>query len=211
VVSLSSLSSEDLVKACVGLDNEAAWAEFIRRFQPLVARVVSRMTRRNWAQAPPHLLDDLIQDIYLKLCADDYRLLRRFESRQPDSIFGFLKVVAASVVLDYFKGEMAQKRDLYQTGALSEQMVPDPPNPAGDGCLSMEDRIALRQINDIVGTLYTGHILMRNRAIFWFHYRDGMTAEAIAFIPWIKLNTKGVESLLRRMKNLVQAQIGSGS
>jgi RNA polymerase sigma factor (sigma-70 family) len=211
VVSPSSLSADNLVQACVAPDSEAAWAEFIRRFQPLIAKVVSRMTRRRWAQAPPHFLDDLVQEIYLKLCADDYRLLRRFEPRHPNSIFGFLKVVSASVVLDYFKGEGAQKRDLYQTSALSEQLVSDQRNGSDNGGLSMDDKIALRQIDDIVCTLYTGDILIRNRAIFWFHYRDGMTAQAIASIPWLKLNTKGVESILRRMKNLIQAQIGSGS
>lgn len=211
MVSTSSLSVESLVKACVAPNNEAAWAEFIRRFQPLIAKVVSRMTRRHWAQDPPNFLDDLVQEIYLKLCADDYRLLRRFQPRHPDSIFGFLKVVSASVVLDYFKAERAQKRDLNQTSALSEQLVSDPPNRSPSGSLSMDDKIALRQIDDIVCTLYTGDILIRNRAIFWFHYRDGMTAQAIASIPSIKLNTKGVESILRRMKNLIQVQIGSGS
>lgn len=211
MVSLSSYSAESLVQACVATNNEAAWAEFIRRFQPLVARVVARVTRRHWAQAPPHFLDDLIQEIYLKLCADDYRLLRRFESRHPDSIFGFLKVVSANVVLDYFKGERAQKRGLDQTSALSQQLVSNRPNHSHNGSLSMDDKITLRQIDDIVRTLYTGDILIRNRAIFWFHYRDGMTAQAIASIHWIKLNTKGVESVLQRMKNLIQAQIGSGS
>lgn len=211
MANLSSFSAEGLVKACVAPNNEAAWVEFMRRFQPLVAKVVSRMARRRWAQAPPHFVDDLIQEIYLKLCADDYRLLRRFESRHPDSIFGFLKVVAARVVLDYFKGEGAQKRDLYQTGVLSEHLTSALPNHIRHGSLSMDDTITLRQIDDIVCGLYTGDILTRNRAIFWFHYRDGMTAQAIASIPWINLNTKGVESLLRRMKNLVQEQIGSGS
>jgi len=46
VTSYSALPSEDLVKACVGSSNEAAWVEFIRRFQPLIAKVVGRTARR---------------------------------------------------------------------------------------------------------------------------------------------------------------------
>jgi RNA polymerase sigma-70 factor, ECF subfamily len=207
VASCSSLSSERLVKACVGPDSEAAWAEFIRRFQPLIARVSMRMARRHWPLTPPHLLDDLIQETYLKLCADDCRLLRQFESRDPDSIFRFLKVVAARVVLDHFKAEMADKRDASQTDPLSEQ---GPPDRTARGCghgLSMEDQIALRQIDDIIRVSYKGDILVRNRAIFWLHHQHGMTAQAIASIPWINLNTKGVETLLRRMNQMIKSHI----
>ena len=207
MASYSILSSEDLVKACVGSDNEAAWAEFIRRFQPVIAKVVGRTARRHWPQAPKHLVDDLVQETYLKLCADDCRLLRQFQSRQRDSIYGFLKVVAASVVLDHFKSERAQKRDTNQTEAISEHTPLDRPSPGSGTRLSIEDEIALRQIDDIVGKLYTGKILVRNRAIFWLHHRDGMTAQAIGSIPWIELNTKGVETVLRRMTHMIQSHI----
>ena len=206
--SYSALSSEDLVKACVGSDdNEDAWAEFIRRFQPLVAKVVGRTARRQYPHTPPHQVDDLVQETYLKLCADDCRLLRQFQSRHRDSIYGFLKVVVVSVVLDHFKSERAQKRDTAHTEALSEQALPDRPAAGNGSRLSMEDQVALRQIDDIVGKLYTGRILVRNRAIFWLHHRDGMTAQAIASITWIELNTKGVETLLRRMTHMIQSHI----
>ncbi len=204
----SVLSSEDLIKACVGSKDDAAWAEFIRRFQPLIAKVVGRTARRYSPHAAQHLVDDLVQETYLKVCADDCRLLRHFQSRQRDSIYGFLKVVAASVVLDHFKSERAQKRDTSQTETLSEHTSLDHPSIGSGSRLSIDDEITLRQIDDIVGTLYTGKILVRNRAIFWLHHRDGMTAQAIASIPWIGLNTKGVETVLRRMTHLIQSHIG---
>ena len=204
-----SARSEDLVKECVGSNNEAAWAEFIRRFQPLIAKVVGRTARRHWPQTPSHLLDDLVQETYLKLCADECRQLRQFQSRHQDSIYGFLKVVAASVVLDHFKSELARKRDASQTEALSEQTPLDRPATVSGSRLSLDDLVTLRQIDEIVGKLYVGKILVRNRAIFWFHYRDGMTAQAIASIPWIGLNTKGVETVLRRMTQMIQSHIGA--
>ena len=73
----------------------------------------------------------------------------------------------------------------------------------------MDDQVALGQIDDIVGKHYVGQILVRNRAIFWFHHREGMTAQAIASIPWIGLNTKGVETALRRMTQMIQSHIGA--
>lgn len=204
-----SARSEDLIKECVSSNNEAAWAEFIRRFRPLIAKVVTRTARRYWPQTPSHLLDDLVQETYLRLCADECRQLRQFHSRHQDSIYGFLKVVAASVVLDHFKSELARKRDASQTEALSEQTPLARPATVGGGRLSMDDLVALRQIDEIVGKLYVGEILVRNRAIFWLHHRDGMTAQSIASITWIGLNTKGVETALRRMSQMIQSHIGA--
>jgi RNA polymerase sigma-70 factor (ECF subfamily) len=204
-----SARSEDLVKECVGFNNEAAWAEFIRRFQPLIAKVVGRTSRRYWAQTPSHLLDDLIQETYLKLCSDECRQLRQFQSRHQDSIYGFLKVVAANVVLDHFKSELARKRDASQTETLSDQTPLNRPSGVNGSRLTMDDMVALREIDEIVGKLYIGQILVRNRAIFWLHNRDGMTAQAIASIPWIGLNTKGVETALRRMTQMIQSHIGA--
>lgn len=204
-----SALSEDLVKACLGSNSEAAWAEFIRRFHPLIAKVVGRTAQRYWPQVPRHLVDDLVQETYLKLCADECRLLRQFQPQHRDSIYGFLKVAAASVALDHFKSERAWKRDINQTEVLSEQASLDRPATGSGSLLEMEEQVALRQIDEIVGTFFNGEVLVRNRAIFWLNHRDGMTAQAIASIPGIGLNTKGVESILRRMTHMIQSHIGT--
>jgi RNA polymerase sigma-70 factor (ECF subfamily) len=205
VTSLSALSSDGLVKACVGTDSAAAWAEFIRRFQPLIAKVVGRTARRHWPQTAPHILDDLVQETYLRLCENQCRLLREFHSRHQDAFYGFLKVVAASVVLDYFKSERAQKRDASQTDSLTDQNSLGVPPVTSE--LSTENIVALHEIDAVLGKLYKGETLIRNRAMFWLHHREGMTAQAIASIPWIRLNTKGVETALRRMTLLIQSHV----
>jgi DNA-directed RNA polymerase specialized sigma24 family protein len=76
--------------------------EFIRRFQLVIAAAVLR-TARQWGEPSRAQLDDLTQNTYLKLCENDSRLLRSFQPRHEDSIYGFLKVVAANVVHDHFK------------------------------------------------------------------------------------------------------------
>jgi RNA polymerase sigma-70 factor (ECF subfamily) len=85
------------------------WAEFIRRFHPLISTVALR-TARQWGEPLPGLLDDLVQEAYLKLCADDCRLLKNFRSQYPCAIFSFLKVVTANVVHDHSKASRAAKR-----------------------------------------------------------------------------------------------------
>jgi len=200
----SSLSSEELIKACAGMQNPVAWGEFIRRFHPLISKVVLR-TARRWSDPTPQLLDDLIQETYLKLCDDDSRLLRSFESHHTDAIFGFLKTVAANVVRDHFKAAGAEKRGAEKTDPLlDDQRVKVQPRDHQD---HLQRGILLRQIDEIVQRVASGESQERNRAIFWLHYRHGLSASAIATIPGFGLSTKGVETALRRMTLLVRSHI----
>ena len=97
----------------------------------MIAAAVLR-TARRWGEPSPCQLDDLIQETYLKLCEDDSRLLRSFQPRREDSIYGFLKMVAANVVHDHFKSAMAAKRGAGQTEAISEPAHADPRTPDPD-------------------------------------------------------------------------------
>lgn len=208
VASYSSYSSEDLVKACVSSNNEAAWIEFVRRFRPVIAKVVLRTTRR-WTQPHSHLLDDLIQETFVRLCADHCAVLRRFQPVHPDSIFGYLKSVAASVVCDHFKFERARKRDVTQTDAISGNVSRELRSSGRSNLNTLENRVILQEIDEAIHRLFRGENFVRNRTIFWLHNREGMTASAIASIPSIGLNTKGVESTLRRMTDVIQSHIDS--
>src|SRR6185369_18060677 len=100
-LSFAQLSPEALIQACIKSD-AAAWEEFMRRYHRLIAGVVFRTTQK-WRESFPPAMDDLIQEIYLKLCADQYRLLRAYDPKHPDAIYGYLKIIAANVVNDRFK------------------------------------------------------------------------------------------------------------
>jgi len=75
-------SSEDLLSECLDSRNETAWTEFMRRFHPLIASVVVRISR-HWDECTPQAIDDLIQEVYLKLCASG---LRSFALAQVHSL-----------------------------------------------------------------------------------------------------------------------------
>ncbi len=203
----SSLSSEDLVSVCAGSRDSAAWQEFIRRFQPLIATVVLRMARR-WGDPPGQLVDDLVQETYLKLCADDSRLLRSFQAHHADAIYGFLKVVAANVVHDHFKAALAGKRGAGRVDVLeSEEARPSTALSSVSGAAEMERRILLQQVDDLLTRVATGDEKERNRAIFWLYYRNGLSASDIASLPSIGLSTKGVESTILRMTRMIRSHL----
>jgi RNA polymerase sigma-70 factor (ECF subfamily) len=196
-----------LVTACLATNEESLWAEFVRRFRPLISMVALR-TARTWGQAVPSLLDDLVQETYLKLCVDDCRILRNFRPQHPGAIFGFLKVVTANVVHDHFKASRAAKRG---AGSILENLDEHKRNEnyvANNTSHSnpsiAEQTIFFEEIDRYIIRGVAAPELLRSRRIFWLYYRCGLSARAIAALPNIELTTKGVESTILRLNRLVR-------
>ena len=201
-------SSTELVRACAGSKDERAWAEFIRRFHVVIAATVLR-TARHYCEPPCSQLDDLIQDTYLKLCANNSRLLRSFQPRREDSIYGFLQAVAANIVHDHFKSAMAAKRGAGQTEAITEPIQIDSKMTHADSFDVVSRRIQLEQVDKVLRQVTAGKEQERKRTIFWLRHRQGLTAREIAAISSIGLTTEGVESVLMRLAALIRGHMSS--
>ncbi len=206
----SELSSIQLVRECAGSRNADTWAEFIRRFQPVIAAAVLR-TARLFGEPPRQLLDDLVQDTYLKLCENDSRLLRSFQPRGEDSIFGYLKVVAANVAHDHFKSALAGKRGASQTESIGEPVQIDPKTQGTDTADIIHRNLQLEQIDKILRQVTDGKDQERKCTIFWLRHRQGLTASEIAALPSIGLSTEGVESVLLRLSVMIRGYIRKGT
>ena len=205
----STISAEELVLTCFRSGNELAWTEFVRRFQPLIARVVLRVARQ-WGEASPQLIDDLIQETYLKLCADRLQLLQTFRSTHEDAIYGYIKVFTANLVHDHFKGMRSKKRGR-RTATVSidgEDLGPLPQVSTSATAL-LERGILIREIDACLREVASGPDSIRDRKIFWLYYRTGLTASAIAAFPTIGLSTKGVESTLLRLTRQIRVRLVS--
>jgi RNA polymerase sigma-70 factor (ECF subfamily) len=204
----SARSCEDLICACLKGGDEAAWREFVRRFRPVIAATIIR-TARRYGETQPELIDELVQDTYVKICADRCRILREFRAETEDSIFGFLKTVAFSVAHDHFRGGMAAKRgaggretslDAYLESTIAGR----------EGLPQVEREVLLAQVDDCLAVVGETSVSGRDRQIFWLYYRHGMTSRAIAAIPQIALTQKGVESVIQRLTNLVRQRLAEG-
>jgi RNA polymerase sigma-70 factor, ECF subfamily len=206
-VNHAELSPVELVLACLRTDEESAWTEFVRRFQPLIAGVVTRLARR-WGEPSPEVVDDLVQETYLKLCADRGVLLRNFHPKHPDAIFGYLKVLTANLVHDHFKALNSQKRGKNITSALVEDYELNRNlEPSTSEAKSIERAVLIAQIDASLRAHEVGPNTERDRQIFWLYYRVGLSASAIAAIPGIGLTTKGVESTLLRLTKYVKQKL----
>lgn len=201
----SSISIEELLRLCSAGGNSGAWEEFVRRFHRLIATVVLRMCVRHGTY-DNETVDDLIQETYLKLCADDARLLRGFTAQHPGAFLGYVKVIAANVARDHFRSTLAQKRGLpqiVQTTDVSNHSI-----ERGRGSTSdIERQTLIDEIQRSLDSCAEGPHRERNRTIFWLYYRVGLSASAIATLPDIRLTTKGVESILLRLTNQLRSKL----
>lgn len=205
--SYSSIPPEELVSACANSGDSAAWEEFVRRFQKVIATVALR-TAREWGNTSAHLIDDLVQETYFKLCADNCCILRNFQARHSGAIFGYLKVITANVVHDHFKALNSRKRGENLTSVLGEDCEVGEISGFGPSEVELMERaILIEEIDTSLRTFEVGPNAERDRRIFWLYYRAGLPASAIASISGIGLTTKGVESTLLRLTQHVKQKL----
>ncbi|HZT35811.1 MAG TPA: sigma-70 family RNA polymerase sigma factor [Nitrososphaera sp.] len=186
----ADLTVEQLIHECATGDNETIWKEFTRRFESFIASVVSRAATR-WMRVSPDLVDDLVQETYLKLCAEEYWHLRHFSSHNDCAIYSFLKTVACNATTDYFRSRWAVKRGgmFFQAEDLDTIQHKGQDARLETWVLVQEMEILIDQITDSE----------QEKMIFRLRYKEGYTTRAIAETDGVLLTQKGVESCLRRI------------
>jgi RNA polymerase sigma-70 factor (ECF subfamily) len=202
---LEKLSAQELVQLCLSSQDEAPWFEFVQRFRPLIFGVVSKSLRR-WVPPDRAVIDDLIQDTFLKLCANNFRALREFEYEHENSLFGFLKKVASNVVQDHIRSAYSQKRGSGREEEDIEKVSTTTSYSASFADEAHRD-ILIGEIKQCLDQHVDDSQFPRDSAIFWLYYKQGLTAKAISQIPAIGLTVKGVESTLLRLTRLVRAKL----
>jgi RNA polymerase sigma-70 factor (ECF subfamily) len=200
-VNYSAIPSEELIDICLRRNDESAWVEFVRRFQPLIASVAFRVSRQ-WGETSSSVIDDLVQETYLKLCSG---ALEGFKSDHPDAIYGFIKTITANLAHDRLKATHSRKRGgFFQT--VSVESV-DSTSSIPFGPEYIERNLLIQQVDACLSTAVSGPTANRDRRIFWLYYRAGLSASAIAALPTISLSTKGVESIILRLSRVVKYQL----
>ena len=175
-----------------------AFAEFWSRVRPVIrGRCASILQRQN----SDELLDDFEQEAYLKLSANDYKVLRQFKWPDEGSIFKYMKVVAASVVIDWCR----KNRRMIFLDPEDLELVTD---HSFSGHRTAELEMLRQQIDKILRTCVSGENVERDMAIFWLYYRQGLRAREIANLPSIKLPVHTVENILQDLARRVRKKLG---
>jgi RNA polymerase sigma-70 factor, ECF subfamily len=190
---LAALAKE--FRAWADHSDEAAWERFTASASHLI-RASVRKSARSWSRLHPELVEDFVQETYLRLCLNDRSAIRSMHGRSDLEIAAYLRVVAHNVVQDYFRARMAAKRG----GGLAEVEL-DGLEPDANSAGRIEHRLLMAKVRQCLGNATNSK---RDHAIFWLYFRDGLSAKAIAEIAIIGLSSKGVESAILRLVKAVR-------
>ncbi|HEY4678560.1 MAG TPA: sigma-70 family RNA polymerase sigma factor [Candidatus Angelobacter sp.] len=166
----------------------------------MIASVIINTVRR-WKQPAPSLVDDLIQDTYVKLFANDKKALRTIKNEYENTIFGYLKVVASNVARDHFRQPINKVDEV----EVSDAVLP----PGSDERERREFLDKKEQIQRILAKLSSSETYKRDVAIFWFFYEQGYTAKEISLLPNVGLTVKGVEAVILRLSRYLRVELGN--
>jgi len=192
------LSDRELVELCLRDSNEDAWREFIRRFQPLMAGVVSK-TLRRWTMPNRSLVDDLVQSGLRKLLEGNCRAIRKFKWQHENSFRGFLKVVASNIVQDHIR-----KHPPSRVTEPLEEVGPDVVKiEAASHSVEMEALVE-KLVACLQKLLSAEENLRRDLGMFLLYYRYGLTAKEISGL--YPLSIKAVENTLLRLVRIARTR-----
>ena len=201
------LTVNELAMACAHSADAREWQEFVCRCVPLASLVALRVSRMWMSDPSRAMVDDIVQEVLLKLCEQERRILRDFEPRGEDSFFGLLRIVTASVANDYFRRIYSTKRG---GKVVVMPLIDEQAQMGQDGARPMAKMHQSALLAELDEKLRSApkEIGERDRALFWLYYLQGYTAEEIARIPGVGLSAKGVESALRRVTVWLRDEVG---
>lgn len=127
--------------------DEDAWSEFVARFSPAIFGAVINTLRKAGFGGDDGV--DIAQDVYVRLCKNDFHLLRQFDSRRA-SLRTWLGVVASSTAIDHLRRNKRQSvplesvpEEIYRVEPVTPEQVKIPP-----GLLSERQALVLRLLYD---------------------------------------------------------------
>jgi len=97
---LENPTGADIGRVVAG--NKAAWDDFVEKFSGLLHAVVLRTMKARVPVLNREDARDAVQDVFLKLVKDDFRLLKTFDPSRA-SLPTWLTVVARSTAVDFLK------------------------------------------------------------------------------------------------------------
>jgi RNA polymerase sigma factor (sigma-70 family) len=147
------------IQACVSGDKRA-WDHFVRRTSSIIYAAVYRACGSKPGARDD--VDDRVQDVYIRLIRNDYRLLRTYDASRA-SLSTWLTLVSRSVVYEHF-----QKRSLNTVAIESAHDLASPQASSESHGVAKLPAAALEGLTD------------RQRLVLRMLFDEGMSVEEAA-------------------------------
>jgi len=194
--------------------DEAAWTEFVRRYDQSIRMNVSKTYRLRASQEserrpqfPDDLVEDLVQAVYMRLVQEGNRALKHFEGSRENSIYNYLGIIAMNVVRDHFREAKAIKRPKV-TFSLDELLEVAGEGGALKNAISTIDgrvhsgsrnEIGIEEIEAALKKSVSHKHSDRDILIFKLRYYEGLTLEEIRKALGLEISAIGIGSILNRI------------
>jgi len=160
-----------------------------------VVRAVSGSTEFRIGDA-----EEIVQEVYLKLCWAGGKALRAFVPQRDGSDFSYLAVIARNVAITWLRKQKSGAGQPHAPLAV----IKDPEDERA--AAQMDLRLRLKDVEAVLQRVASA----RERQIFWLYYRVGLTALNISRYRCFGLEESGVESLLARLVVKIRRELDPG-
>jgi len=120
---VNHLADRDLVNGCVSGDKKALeW--FVRRFSDPVYRTVQYTLKTKNASYTRPDLEDLHNNVFLRLFEDRCKKLRQYKGKNGCSLHSWLRIVTVRIVIDHLRKEASSPLGWWKADLPFETFAP---------------------------------------------------------------------------------------
>jgi RNA polymerase sigma factor (sigma-70 family) len=200
-------SSADLLRECgQKLTDPALWQQFEDRFHRTIMTYVLRVMRNRFRDENLGDARDLVQEVYLRLIANNGRWLRSFKGQTDFSVKAFLSRVTVSVVCDFYRSKRAEKRRSAEIISIEDARRQQ---EAGESVeINIPAVLSAIDVERLVDEEPDRRHAARNVLIFKLHVVDGLTIKEIAQFPSFGLKEKAIAVIIQNLKTSLKKRMG---
>ena len=222
-LNLSEISHRDLLELLAkDSNNQAAIKEFIARYDRFIRGVIFKTLNQKDHGVryinTPRGLEDLVNDVYIRLLRNDCRALTQFNGQYDNSIFSYLRSISANIARNHIR-DSQRERYYKQTPFFS-----DDDERSADEYLELLASAAQRYDCDfskaesktlelVIRTklqrMFNQTLVDRNFLIFKLHCLHGYKFNELANIKALGLNQNGISTTVSRIKYCLKHSLKS--
>ena len=174
------------------LNEPAAWREFQQRYERLISRCITKVTRRFASMVSQDDVREIYAQLFVSLLSNDMRKLRSFDPNRGNRFTSWVGLLAIHCAYDFLR---TLRREPGKT-RLSEaiDMACDLPDPFDHASNKERAAIAGRML---------GGLSEKDRAFATLYFAEGMDPVTIAAV--LKISVKTVYSKKHKIQSRLES------
>jgi RNA polymerase sigma-70 factor, ECF subfamily len=187
-------SDEDLVAGVVANETRA-WREFQRRYDRLVLRCITKVTKAFSAVSPDDVRE-IYGQFYLSLCANDRAKLAAFDPSRGCSFSSYVGMLATHCAYDWLR--VIRREPQREALAAAEELSSELPDPCEATVQQERARLAAEVL---------AGFSERDRVFASLYFGEGMEPDEIA--RSMKISVKTVYSKKHKIQSKLESLVAS--